>query len=108
MFLYFTNSARGWIVPASEIRSLEAQGNYTRITLSAGPSVLVRRTLRACEAKLDANTFFRANRATIVNLAHVKQTLMFDPKRVAIVLSDGQEIVLSRKQSICLRRRFSI
>jgi DNA-binding LytR/AlgR family response regulator len=106
-FIFLSDTARCWVVRASDIWTLEACGNYTRVTLSDA-TALIRRPLRECEGKLDPSTFFRTRRDCIVNLSRVKQMRMLDAKRFLFVLLDGKEVAMSRKQSLLFRKQKSL
>jgi two-component system, LytTR family, response regulator len=103
-FVFLSDNVRCWVVRASDISTLEACGNYTRVTLS-GATALIRRPLRECEGRLDPATFFRTRRDCIVNLSRVRQMRMLDAKRFLFVLLDGKEVPMSRKQSLLFRKQ---
>jgi DNA-binding LytR/AlgR family response regulator len=103
-FVFLSDNVRCWVVRASDISTLEACGNYTRVTLS-GATALIRRPLRECEGRLDPASFFRTRRDCIVNLSRVKQMRMLDSKRFLFVLLDGKEVAMSRKQSLLFRKQ---
>lgn len=102
-FVFLSDNVNCCVVRASEISLLEAYGNYTRVHLRDA-TVLIRRSLRKCECRLDPSTFFRTRRDCIVNLKRVKQMRVLDPKRFAFVLLDGKELIMSRKQSLLFRK----
>jgi DNA-binding LytR/AlgR family response regulator len=64
-------------------------------------------TLRELEERLDPATFFRAHKATLVNLAHVKAIVPWFGGRVKLAMDDtaGGEVVVSRAQARVLRAR---
>lgn len=103
-FIFLSDNVKCWVVRASDISTLEACGNYTRVNLSDA-TALIRRPLRECECRLDPSTFFRTRRDCIVNLSRVKQMRMLDAKRFLFVLLDGKEVAMSRKQSLLFRRQ---
>jgi DNA-binding LytR/AlgR family response regulator len=103
-FIFLSDNVKCWVVRASDISTLEACGNYTRVNLSDA-TALIRRPLRECECRLDPSTFFRTRRDCIVNLSRVKQMRMLDAKRFLFVLLDGREVAMSRKQSLLFRKQ---
>jgi two-component system LytT family response regulator len=103
-FIFLSDNVKCWVVRASDISTLEACGNYTRVNLSDA-TALIRRPLRECECRLDPSTFFRTRRDCIVNLSRVKQMRMLDAKRFLFVLLDGKEVAMSRKQSLLFRKQ---
>jgi DNA-binding LytR/AlgR family response regulator len=90
----------------SEIVCLEACENYTRVNFLAGDSALIRKPLRACEARFDPKRFFRVGRSCIVNLAHVKTMRRIDgpAQRFVFVLVNDREVPVSRRQSAQLKQ----
>jgi len=102
-FVFLSDNVNCWVVRASDISVLEACGNYTRVYLGDA-AALIRRPLRECECRLDPATFFRTRRDCIVNLSRVKQMRMLDAKRFLLVLLDGKEVPMSRKQSLIFRK----
>jgi DNA-binding LytR/AlgR family response regulator len=103
-FIFLSDNVKCWVVRTSDISTLEACGNYTRVNLSDA-TALIRRPLRECESRLDPTTFFRTRRDCIVNLSRVKQMRMLDAKRFLFVLLDGKEVPMSRKQSLLFRKQ---
>ncbi len=106
-FIFLSDNVKCWVVRASDISTLEACGNYTRVNLSDA-TALIRRPLRECECRLDPSIFFRTRRDCIVNLSQVKQMRMLDAKRFLFVLLDGKEVAMSRKQSLLFRKQKSL
>jgi two-component system LytT family response regulator len=107
-FVYISDTAKGCVVHAAEISTLETCGNYTRVTLENGRTLTVRRGTQACHAKLDPKLFFRANRHCIVNLNYVAETRFADPKRILFILADGRQVVVARRHSIALKRDMAL
>ncbi|NBQ57911.1 MAG: LytTR family transcriptional regulator [Opitutaceae bacterium] len=59
------------LVKLAHAVSIKAQGDYTQISLDYGAKHLVRRTTDAWIKLLNGTSFFRLDRSTIINLAHV-------------------------------------
>ena len=85
--VFVRDGERCWIVRLPEISLLESEGNYTRVHFR-DESPLIRRTLNALEERLDADAFFRANRAQIINLKWIDQ--------VDIAVAGGLVVTLRR------------
>lgn len=96
-------SANYRVVPVSDIATLEACGNCTRVHLSSAP-LLIRRPLPECERRLDPSLFFRARHDCIVNLGCVRQTCILRPFQLVFALYDGRTIVASHEQSVVFRQ----
>jgi two-component system LytT family response regulator len=107
-FIFLSNSAKCWMVQSSNILSLNADGNYTKIHLTNATNILIRCAFHKCEHQLDPSMFFRTGRDCIVNLTHVKKVQIFDNKRYMFIMSDDKEVILSRQSSLRLRREKSL
>ena len=103
-FVFLFAGARGVVVRLSEVMVLESAGNYTRMILGNGSAFVLRRPIYRCEARLDPKVFYRINRDCIVNLAHVKEVGMLDPKRYFFLCSNGRQLEVSRARSVSFRR----
>lgn len=102
-FVFLSGKGKCWLIRTADIWLLEACGGRTRILMPEG-TVVVRRTLGECERRLDNTTFFRANRDCIINLTHVKQTRLLDWSRVAFVLPNNKQIIVTGEQNAVFRK----
>ena len=102
--IFLFRGARGVVVQLGEVMFFESQGNYTRVVLGDGSAFILRRPIYQCEARLDPRVFYRVNRDCIVNLAHVKEVGMLDPKRYFFILTSGKQVEVSRARSVSFRR----
>jgi two-component system LytT family response regulator len=102
----FVRDRRGRLVQvrAAEITRLVGADDY--VELHAGDkSYLVKVTLSEFAQRLDPNRFRRIHRSAIVNLDHVVSCRPVD-RRLRLKLSDGAEVVASRRGSQTLRDLF--
>jgi two-component system LytT family response regulator len=99
--VFVRDGDRCWLVRAEEIVLLRSEGNYTRVVF-AGNQPLIPRSLAQIEPRLDPMTFFRANRAEIVNLRRVISVIP-EADGYSIELRDGANISVSRRQAKVLR-----
>lgn len=102
-FVFLSGKGKCWLIRTADIWLLEACGGRTRIVMSEG-MVVVRRTIGECERRLDGTIFFRASRDCIINLKHVKQTRLLDCSRVAFVLPNNKQVVVSGLQNSIFRK----
>jgi two-component system, LytTR family, response regulator len=102
-FVLLHHDIKCWIVRIEDIFLLEAYSNCTLVHF-LDDKLLIRRTLGDCERRLENSTFFRASRGCIVNLNHVKQPRLLEDERLIFLLSDGKEVVFSRRQSVHFRK----
>ncbi|HTD40466.1 MAG TPA: LytTR family DNA-binding domain-containing protein [Mucilaginibacter sp.] len=82
------------VVPVNEIVYCHADSNYTRFYLSDKKCILSSYTLKQYDEILTCQSFFRAHRSYLINLAHVKMYRRGEGGE--IVMSNGHEIELSR------------
>jgi two-component system LytT family response regulator len=82
------------IIPVKEIVYCRASSNYTEFYLADKKSILSSYTLKQYDEILTAQSFFRAHRSYLINMAHVKVYRKGDGGE--IVMSNGHEIELSR------------
>jgi two-component system LytT family response regulator len=83
------------LVPAAEVASFEAQGNYVRLTTGAGQHLL-RITMAELERRLDPRRFARIHRSTMVNIDRIKEITPAWHGDFEVLLTDGQRLRLSR------------
>ncbi|MGW8121512.1 LytR/AlgR family response regulator transcription factor [Roseivirga echinicomitans] len=95
-----------WFVDLAEIRVLEIMGSYTRIFFK-DQKPMIPRSLNYMESRLDTEVFFRANRQQIINLKYIKRIEPWFSGTLKVYLKDGEEIEVSRRQSIKFREVMS-
>ena len=87
-------------VRRSEVRYVEAQGDYTRLHTPAG-NPLIRVPMATLEQEWADAGFVRIHRSHLVALAHVSE-VRTDGGRVTVVV-DGEELTVSRRHTRELR-----
>jgi DNA-binding LytR/AlgR family response regulator len=87
-------------VRRSEVRYVEAQGDYTRLHTPAG-NPLIRVPMATLEEEWADAGFVRIHRSHLVALAHVSE-VRTDGGRVTVVV-DGEELTVSRRHTRELR-----
>jgi two-component system LytT family response regulator len=88
-----------WFVQLKDIRLFEVNGSYIRIYFDKYQP-MIPRTLQYLEQRLDSQVFFRANRQHIVNLRWVERIEPWFSGTIKLYLKDGNEVEVSRRQSI--------
>jgi DNA-binding LytR/AlgR family response regulator len=89
-------------VPRSDVRYVEAQGDYVRLH-TASESHLVRVPLSALDVRWSGAGFVRIHRSLLVSLAHVDE-IRVDGGRCSVVVGDA-ELQVSRRHTAALRER---
>jgi two-component system LytT family response regulator len=82
------------IIPVHEIVYCHASSNYTEFHLTNKKCILSSYTLKQYDEILTAQSFFRAHRSYLINMAHVR--IYRKGEGGEIVMSNGHEIELSR------------
>lgn len=95
-----------WFVSLADIRVLEIMGSYTRIYFKE-QKPMIPRSLNYMEKRLDPEVFFRANRQQVINLKYVERIEPWFSGTLKVYLKDGEEIEVSRRQSIRFREIMS-
>ncbi len=95
-----------WFVSLADIRVLEIMGSYTRIYFK-DQKPMIPRSLNYMEKRLDPEVFFRANRQQIINLKYVERIEPWFSGTLKVYLREGEEIEVSRRQSIRFREIMS-
>ena len=93
---------REFLVPAADIDSLQAAGNYVNLRVR-GRAYPLRSTIAAIEARLDPRRFRRVHRSHIVNLDHVASIEPLETGDARVHLRDGQIVPVSRRYLGVLR-----
>jgi ABC-2 type transport system ATP-binding protein len=92
------------LVNPGDILYAEAEGNYASLHTSEG-RMPTRFSLSELEQRLSRSGFFRAHRAYLVNLQHVREVIPYTRNSYSLRLTDpeGTEIPLSRSAAAELR-----
>jgi DNA-binding LytR/AlgR family response regulator len=89
-------------VARSEVRYVEAQGDYARLHTATG-SHLVRMPLSALEERWRDAGFVRIHRSVLVALRHVEEVRTAEGRCTVVV--DGRELQVSRRLTAHLREQ---
>jgi two-component system LytT family response regulator len=93
-------------IPVATVDWIEAAGNYVRV--HSGPRAeLVRITLSSLLEQLDPSVFARIHRSAVVNLTRVREMHPWYGGDYTAVLTDGQELRVSRHYREALLRTVS-
>lgn len=95
-----------WFVSLADISILEIMGSYTRIYFKS-EKPMIPRSLNYMESRLDPEVFFRANRQQIINLKYIDRIEPWFSGTLKVYLKGGEEIEVSRRQSIRFREVMS-
>ena len=97
--VFVKDGEKCWFVQLSDIRLFEVSGNYTTVYFGDSKPMITR-TLNYLESRLDDKTFFRANRQQIINLKWIERIEPWFSGSLRIYLKGGEEIDVSRRQTL--------
>ena len=97
--VFVKDGERCWFVQLSDIRLFEVSGNYTTVYFD-NSKPMITRTLNYLESRLDDKTFFRANRQQIINLKWIERIEPWFSGSLRIYMKGGEEIDVSRRQTL--------
>lgn len=95
-----------WFIELSEIRLFQIEGNNTRVFFKK-EKPLIPRSLSYMEQRLNEKYFFRANRQEIINLKWVEKIEPWFSGTIKAYLRGGEEVEVSRRQSIKFKELMS-
>jgi two-component system LytT family response regulator len=90
-----------------ELRLLSVEGNYLRLFFR-DTKALLNRSLNYIEERFDPELFFRANRQQMVNMDYVARVEPWLNDGLLLVLKDGTEVEVSRRQARELKQRMEL
>lgn len=83
----------------SKIIRFQADGNYCKIFLKNGKSILISKTLKSIEESISSPPFIRVHNTHVLNANYILKIKKFD----LLILTNKQEIPISRKYRYSLR-----
>jgi two-component system LytT family response regulator len=92
------NGRRIFFITANEVEWIEAQGDYAALHVN-GKTHLLREPLHILERRLDATTFIRIHRSTIVRLDRISEMQALANRDCLLRLKDGTTLRVSRSYS---------
>lgn len=105
--VFLRDGERCWFVAVQEITHIVVDGNHVQVGFR-GQRAMLTRSLTALEARLDPALFFRANRNALVNLRAIRSIDPWINEGYRLVLLDGTELEVSRRQARELKERLSL
>ncbi len=94
------------LVSLRSVRYFESCKNYVRAFFD-NDKAFIKKALSSVEARLPASHFFRANRQYVVNLHHIQSIDESVGDGYDLIMNDGQQIEISRRNAADLRRILS-
>jgi two-component system, LytTR family, response regulator len=105
--IFLKDGEKCWFVSLKDVRLFESEGNYVRVYFQ-NFKPLILKSLNALEDRLDEKSFFRANRKHIVNLKWIESVENWFNGGLRLVLKDGTQVEVSRRQSARFKELMSL
>lgn len=105
--VFLRDGERCWFVRLGDVAGFEACGNYAQAWFD-GQRPLLARTLTSLEERLDPQLFFRASRSHLINLRWVQGIEPWRNDGYRVLLRDGHQVEVSRRQAKLLRERLEL
>lgn len=105
--IFIKDGEKVYFIALAEIIIIESMDNYARLYFG-DKKAMIKRSLNQLEEKLDPNTFFRANRSQIINTEYIKEIHPYFNNKLQLVLTTGEKIALSSRQSVKFKKRNSL
>jgi two-component system LytT family response regulator len=100
------NGAEYLILNTEEVLAFQAEGELVWI-ITAKKRYLATQTLKLIQEKLQNTSFRRIHRKALVNIDHVRKMSTLSSQRWLITLSNGQELIVSKRQARNVRQLLS-
>jgi two-component system LytT family response regulator len=105
--LFIRDGEHCHFVRLHELRLLSVEGNYLRLYFR-DTKALLNRSLNYIEERFDPGLFFRANRQQMVNMDFVTRIDPWVNDGLLLILNDGTEVEVSRRQARELKQRLEL
>lgn len=105
--IFIKDGEKCWLVKIGEISHFEIVGNYSRVFF-ADESPMLYKSLNQIEEKLPESSFFRVNRQQIVNTHFIENVVPWFNGKLKLIMQNGDEIEVSRRQSYLFKDKMSI
>lgn len=96
-----------WFVEITKIQHFESLGNYTKVYFD-NHHPLLHKSLNQIELRLPEGLFFRANRQSIINLRFINSVDLNVNNNLLIVLKNGTEVEISRRNTAKFKQLLSL
>jgi two-component system LytT family response regulator len=97
--IFIKDGGKCYLLKVNEIHLIESMDNYA-VLYFGDKKTFLKRSLNLMEERLDAATFFRVNRAQIINQNYIDQISHLPGGKLSISLKTGQVVEVSERQSV--------
>jgi len=105
--IFIKDGDRCYLIKLESICYIESQKNYVQIFFE-GQKAFVKKSLNLIEERLPQSMFFRVSRQHIVNLQEIQKIEESIGDGYNILMSDGKELEVSRRNASALKELLSL
>lgn len=105
--IFIKDGEKVHFITLGDISLIESMDNYAQLHFDK-KKTMIKRSLNLLEKKLDPNVFFRANRGQIINTEYIKEIQPDFNNKLRIVLTTGEIIEVSSRQSVLFKKLKSL
>ncbi|MEM8998815.1 MAG: LytTR family transcriptional regulator DNA-binding domain-containing protein [Bacteroidota bacterium] len=105
--VFIKDGEKCYFIPLVDISFIESLNNYARVHFGH-KKAMIKRSLNLLEERLDDNIFFRINRSQIINMNYIKEIHLYFNNKLRIILTTGETLEVSSRQSVKFRKRNSL
>ncbi|RPG34972.1 MAG: DNA-binding response regulator [Muricauda sp. TMED12] len=105
--IFIKDGEKVYFIALAEVSLIESMDNYARLYFG-NEKPMIKRSLNQLEERLDPKIFFRANRGQIVNTEYIQEIQPYFNNKLRLVLTSGEIVDLSSRQSVNFKKRNSL
>ncbi|WP_293294150.1 LytTR family DNA-binding domain-containing protein [Allomuricauda sp.] len=105
--IFIKDGEKVYFIALAEVSLIESMDNYARLYFG-DEKPMIKRSLNRLEKRLDPDIFFRANRSQIINTEYIKEIQPYFNNKLRLVLTTGEIVDLSSRQSVSFKKRNSL
>ncbi|BAV06409.1 two component transcriptional regulator, LytTR family [Filimonas lacunae] len=101
--VFIKDRNRYYFLPWKEVFLIESMDNYARLSFD-DKNVLVKSSLNQLEKRLEVMSFFRVNRAQLINTNFIRQIETLSDGRTQLTLTTGSSVEISERQWVKFKK----
>jgi two-component system LytT family response regulator len=105
--IFIKDGEKVYFIALAEVSLIESMDNSARLYFG-DEKPMIKRSLNQLEKRLDPAIFFRANRSQIINTEYIKEIQPYFNNKLRLVLTTGEIVDLSSRQSVSFKKRNSL
>ena len=105
--IFIESGVKAHFIKVSDIKIISAENQYSRLYLSDGKNIIMKRSLNMWENRLSSSDFIRIHRSTIVNLDYIRKVeKQFNGSFKIFIKDHPESLLISRRYASQIRHHF--